>query len=71
MDRNQTDFAQHDNALVYRASYQALERSKAYSVSDRSIGYSQKLSLKRHQYVELILQDASDTFIQVEINRLT
>ncbi|NLS52286.1 inovirus Gp2 family protein [Hafnia alvei] len=42
MDRNQPDFTDHYNAFVYRASYQALERSKAYSASERSIGYSQK-----------------------------
>lgn len=42
LDRNQPDFTDHYNAFVYRASYLAKERSKAYSASDRSIGYSQK-----------------------------
>lgn len=42
LDRNKPDFDDHYRALVFRASYLAKDRSKVYSASDRSIGYSQK-----------------------------
>ena len=42
LDRNQPDFEVHYQALVFRASYLAKDRSKVYSALDRSIGCSQK-----------------------------
>lgn len=42
LDRSKPDFDDHYKAFVFRASYLTKDRSKVYSASDRSIGYSQK-----------------------------
>lgn len=42
LDRNQPDFAETRNALVFRLSYLAKEKTKVYSPRERSMGCSQK-----------------------------